>query len=419
MKTLFSLLVLMTAASAASAQAVTVRSVSRDAETDEIVVTYDLAEDAVVTMSVTADGVAVPEGRVTRLAGAVNRKVAAGTGLEIRWNATKETPELKSANAAVKLTAWPLDNPPDYMVADLQLANTVRYYTSTNALPGGLANPRYRTSAILMRKIPAKKVTWLMGSAADDKTLDGQTVLHANNETQYWVTFSDNYYIGVYELTQTQAKLMGFTQTTSVNFVISSNQVAKAGYDSTAEFPVSCNLDQMRGTATAPICDVVSTSPIGTLCSLTGVGFDVPTDAQWEYACRAGQSVQVYNGINIQLKTSCTNLNRLAWYGATTKKLCCAPVGLKEPNAWGLYDMLGNMLEWTRDCYAANPYAADSTQTDPVGTGTDKVKRCVRGGNWDNNANNVRAAVRTSYTASTNQHKNYTGLRLYCPAVAK
>lgn len=418
MKTMLSLFSML-AVAMASAQSVTVTEVARDAATDEIVITYDLEETAVVTLAVAADGVALPENRVTLLSGAVNRKVAAGTGLEIRWNATKEVPNLNVANAAVTLTAWPTDNPPDYMVADLQLANTVRYYTSTNALPGGLTNPRYRTSAILMRKIPAKRVTWLMGSAADEKTLDGVTTLHANNETQYWVTFSDNYYIGVYELTQTQAKLMGFTQTTSVNFVTSSNQVAKAGYDSTAEFPVACNLDQLRGTANAPICDVVSTSPIGTLRSLTGVDFDVPTDAQWEYACRAGQSVQVYNGINIQSKTSCTNLTRFAWYGATTKSLCYAPVGLKEPNSWGLYDMLGNMSEWTRDCYAANPYVAGSTQTDPEGAGTDKVKRCCRGGYWMNNANNVRAAVRASYTASTNQHKNYTGLRLYCPAVAK
>ena len=104
----------------------------------------------------------------------------------------------------------------------------------------------------------------------------------------------------------------------------------------------------------------------------------LPTEAEWEYACRAGTTGARYG-----------KLGEVAWYednsdGETHR------VGTKAPNAWGLYDMLGNVWEWCQDWHGSYP---SGPVTDPTGpsAGSDRVDR---GGSWGNGARNVRAAIR-------------------------
>lgn len=110
-----------------------------------------------------------------------------------------------------------------------------------------------------------------------------------------------------------------------------------------------------------------------------GGGFRLPTDAEWEYACRAG-STDHYAG----------NLDAMAWYqensGGRTQ-----PVKRKQPNAWSLYDMHGNVWEWCADWYA-DSYRGASLR-DPTGP-TRGSRRVVRGGGWSSAARNCRAARR-------------------------
>jgi serine/threonine-protein kinase len=116
-----------------------------------------------------------------------------------------------------------------------------------------------------------------------------------------------------------------------------------------------------------------------------GSGYRLPTEAEWEYACRAGSTKRWSFG------DSPAELGKYAWYagnsGDTTH-----PVGLKEPNAWGLYDMHGNVREWCWDRYGAD-YYKHSPASDPTGPGTGN-DRVYRGGSWNDRAPQTRAAAR-------------------------
>jgi formylglycine-generating enzyme len=118
------------------------------------------------------------------------------------------------------------------------------------------------------------------------------------------------------------------------------------------------------------------------LCDFTANGYRLPTEAEWEYACRAGTETDFHTGNMTHSGSSPLDpaLDRAGWYfgnsGSTTH-----PVGEKEPNAFGLYDMHGNVWEWCWDWYASDYYASSPAE-DPRGpaSGSDRV---VRGGSWD------------------------------------
>jgi len=121
----------------------------------------------------------------------------------------------------------------------------------------------------------------------------------------------------------------------------------------------------------------------------------LPTEAQWEYACRAGTTTPFNTG-NC-LNSTQANYNAINPYPSCSKgeyKGEVVPVGSYAPNAWGLYDMHGNVWEWCADWYGS--YSSGS-QTNPTGpsSGTGRV---LRGGSWSNNAGICRSANRSGDT---------------------
>ena len=125
-------------------------------------------------------------------------------------------------------------------------------------------------------------------------------------------------------------------------------------------------------------------------------GFRLPTEAEWEYAARAGTTTAFYNGPieNVTCDPIDENLDQIAWYCGNADRHT-HPVAEKQPNDWGLYDMLGNVKEWVWDIYA---HDNTGQSTDPVGA-TDGRYRMVRGGSARfHGAARNRAAVRTGHT---------------------
>ena len=125
-----------------------------------------------------------------------------------------------------------------------------------------------------------------------------------------------------------------------------------------------------------------------------GERFRLPTEAEWEYAARAGTSGDRYG-----------NLDAIAWHGGNSGRRT-HPVGRKAPNAWGLHDMLGNVWEWVGDWYGDYP---GGSVTDPRGPGSGSA-RVSRGGSWDLNAGRCRASYR--YNNSPGDRLDYLGFRL-------
>ncbi|EGV30971.1 Sulphatase-modifying factor protein [Thiorhodococcus drewsii AZ1] len=145
-------------------------------------------------------------------------------------------------------------------------------------------------------------------------------------------------------------------------------------------------------------------------------GFVLPAEAQWEYACRAGTQTALYTGpIEIRGERNAPALDPIAWYGGNSgvgfeledgddssgwsevqypnPKSGSHPVGKKQPNPWGLYDMLGNVWEWTQDAWHENYQEAptDGTAWDETATGAGRV---IRGGSWSDPARGCRSAYR-------------------------
>ena len=127
------------------------------------------------------------------------------------------------------------------------------------------------------------------------------------------------------------------------------------------------------------------------LSARTGEFYRLPTEAEWEYACRAGSTAATPPG----------RLDDHAWYARNSRTSSFTggtyhEVGSKRPNAWGLYDMLGNVMEWTLDAYA--PYA-DASTVNPWVRATASYPHAVRGGSWNDDADAVTCTARVASSA--------------------
>jgi formylglycine-generating enzyme required for sulfatase activity len=133
-----------------------------------------------------------------------------------------------------------------------------------------------------------------------------------------------------------------------------------------------------------------------------GADYRLPTEAQWEYACRAGGDGKWCFGSDE------ASLGEYAWYGEDWEKGATHPVATKQPNAWGLYDMHGNVWEWCADWFD-DQYYDRSPLDNPLGPATGSF-RVFRGGSWNISAWFCRSAYRDCHSPS--HRYNYLGFRL-------
>jgi formylglycine-generating enzyme required for sulfatase activity len=134
---------------------------------------------------------------------------------------------------------------------------------------------------------------------------------------------------------------------------------------------------------------------------LGGARYRLPTEAEWEYACRARSTTRYSFG------DDAASLAEFAWYGGSPNSKP-HPVGEKRPNAWNLYDMHGNVWEWCQDCYD-NKYYARSPGADPPGA-LQAAFRVRRGGGWGYDAQSARSAFR--YGGTPEYRDNGVGFRV-------
>jgi len=220
-----------------------------------------------------------------------------------------------------------------------------------------------------------------------------------SDEQQHQVTFTRPFFLATYEVTQAQ-----WTAITGSNpsylYDCPDCPVESITWFEAVAF---CNgLSQQMGLPPAyTIRDTVVTLNAG------ADGFRLPTEAEWEYACRAGTSAVFYTG-------ECLNTEQANYLGYDPQKGCpkgmwrgqAVDVGSFPPNPWGLHDMHGNISEW---CWDRHGFPGPGPVVEPRGpeTGTERL---MRGGNWHDLGRNCRSAVR--HKAEPNQRFTHVGLRL-------
>jgi formylglycine-generating enzyme required for sulfatase activity len=304
------------------------------------------------------------------------------------WDLMAQGLAILSTNVVFRVSCEPM--PATYCVIDLSAGSTASYYPVTFlAAPpsGGFNVDAYKTSKLVLRRI--EPGTFMMCG-------------------QYQTTLTKPYYIGIFEMTQRQYQLvMGKNPS---KYKGNMRPVEQVNYNTTirgsglgTQWPTSSSVDE--------------NSFMGKLRSRTGLGFDLPTEAQWEYACRAGTTSNYNNGGD-----DVEDLKVLGRYGDTSGNLsdgnggytdAHTTVGSYQPNAWGLYDMHGNVFE---KCLDWN-WTPSNPQTDPVG-GSSGPYRIVRGGSWYHKASNCTSSYRIISDPAYSTGSSSCGFRLARPIVA-
>jgi len=269
-------------------------------------------------------------------------------------------------------------------------------------------------TAVIERPAPANMVriqggTFTMGSPASEPERS------SDEGPQRQVTVS-GFYMGRTEVTQKEYQEI--TGTNPSYFKGDNLPVEQVSWYDAVEY---CNKrSQKEGLTPAYIINKNQSDPNNTNSSDTvkwtvtwnrnANGYRLPTEAEWEYACRAGTTAPFSTGNNIT--TSQANYNGDNPYNNNAKgtyREKTTAVGSFAPNGWGLYDMHGNVWEWCWDWYGA--YGSGS-QTDPVGASSGS-NRVMRGGSWSHDGRLVRSAYRDYYTPSLRDY--YLGFRLVRP----
>ena len=363
-----------------------ITNIAQRAGTKIVDIQYDISSTATnvfVSLAVSNGGVQVA---ATNLSGHVGN-VVPGMGKGIAWNMGTDW----NGNLA-ELTFTLTARPPDYIVVNLSSGPTATNYPVSyrSSIPVGGWTDGFKTTNLVLRRIPAG--SFIMGSPTNELGRN-------SDETQCPVTLTRDYYIGVFEVTQKQ-----WERVTS-NWP---SYFTNAAYRDTR--PVeSVGYNDIRGTSAGtnwPANNTVdSNSFAGLLRAKTGLTFDLPTEAQWEYACRAGTTNALNSGYDLTSTSNDTRMAEVGRYyfnggsnGASNvdTNFGTAKVGTYATNAWGLFDVHGGVWELCLDWYGE--YSGPAT--DPLGavSGTHRVRR---GGSWDSIAALCRSGRRGSRQPSS------------------
>ena len=261
---------------------------------------------------------------------------------------------------------------------------------------GPAVSPDASTTPRTIKWITVKPGTFRMGSPVTE-------ACRLDNETRHAVTLSHGFQIAQTEITQHQfALVMGENPSRP-------NHISACGQD--------CPVDSIGWSDAVVFCNYMSEKANLTKCyTCVGKGtydkpydcrarleyegakiydcpgYRLPTEAEWEYAYRAGSSAPLHNGKSLGHCFDDPAADPIAWYAETAGGRT-RPVARKQPNAWGLYDMAGNVWEWVQDWYSADLGTGKVTDPSGPGNGSGKV---LRGGSWVGGSGTLRAAQRNT-----------------------
>lgn len=309
----------------------------------------------------------------------------------VTWSTEAEGVTIVSPDVAI--TVCLVSGNPDvvknnlYYVVDLTEGSSAAHYpvTTITAPDGVVWSDEFKSNKLLLRRI----------ESGDVPTHEGCRI-------------SKPFYIGVFEVTQKQWKLVTGSDPSYVNFWKYRNDLN----------PACCiSYDMIRGSGLGSgwpkSSSVDGTSFIGKLREKTGLMFDLPTIAQWEYACRAGETSKYNNGGDGE-----ADLATLGRYSGNCNdgrggSSTITTVGCYAPNNWGLYDMHGNVEEWCLNFYSFK--GSDFDGTDPKGASVgDYSYRVLKGGDYEDGALFCTASSQ-SQIHPNNDVQNH-GFRVVCPA---
>ena len=273
------------------------------------------------------------------------------------WDAAADLPKDFQCDR-VTVTGIVTGQDPLYMIVDLN-SGEVSYLS---AAPAGGWGSTYKENKMAFRRIRA-------GSFREADTR--------------LVTLTKDFWMGVFEVTAKQFSAVGCTVPYGYYY-------ASEGFHPVGHVSYNTIRGSTNGAKWPQSDSVDSSSFMGRLRSRTGLKFDLPTEAQWEYACRAGTTTKYNYGSD-----GTDNLSSYCRYGCYEEYPgidYTLIVGSKLPNGWGLYDMHGNAKEWCLDWYGG---LASSAVTDPKGP-TSGTKRVVRGGGCFSSATECSSIYRSS-----------------------
>ena len=310
----------------------------------------------------------------------INNRINCWDQTNTRWRV--DYLEYSFTNSAVTDEIWTADGKNKAApAAKLPQADAAAFGDLPAAKPSGETMDLADGVKMKLVLIPAGK--FIMGSPNDEPG-------RCDNEgPQRVVTISKPFYMGVFEVTQDQYK-------------------AVMGKPAQARSP-NHPAEQINWSEADAFCKALSKK--------TGKAVRLPTEAQWEYACRAGTTTRFPFGNDDK------DLGDYAWFLKNFKKIAKAghdgnpcPPGEKKPNAWGLYDMNGNVWEWCSDWYADSYVEGEAT--DPHGPKIGQA-HVLRGGSWGCPAAECRSASRWIGSYGDIQDTGTIGFRVVCEAESK
>ncbi len=268
---------------------------------------------------------------------------------------------------AVTYTSWKT-NKIIVIVPDLGGATTASVTVTVNGITSNAVSVEIKEEYVYLPLILVNKGSFSMGPYDD-----GISEAPAHN-----VTISNDFYISKSEISQEQFKYI-MDQSNPSKIKNDKNPVEQLTWIRACEF---CNkLSEEEGRTK---CYTINGSKV--TCDFSAKGYRLPTEAEWEYACRAGQPDP-------------SDIEAYAW---TSANCTIEPheIMKKSPNAWGIYDMHGNVYEWCWDYYDSEYYSS-SPSTDPTGPTSDCPERVIRGGSFSTSNENCASNVRGSHNPET------------------